>query len=197
MSEVVAAAAGAGSEVRAAAAVVSDAGGGSRPDTAPALSLIWAEAQGGVIGRDGGMPWHLPEDLRHFREATMGEPVVMGRRTWESLPERFRPLPGRLNTVVTSNPSFAAPGARIADSLNAAMVGGAEPARIWVIGGAGLFREAIERASELLVTRIDVTIEGGDTFAPEIGPEWLLEALSPWLIAESGVRYRFERYLRA
>lgn len=85
------------------------------------VGLVWAEARGGAIGRGGTMPWHLPEDLAHFKAVTLGAPVVMGRRTWESLPERFRPLPGRENVVVTRDPSFAAEGARVAASLEAAL----------------------------------------------------------------------------
>ncbi|GAA1787892.1 dihydrofolate reductase [Leucobacter iarius] len=85
------------------------------------LGMIWAEARGGAIGRDGDMPWHLPEDLAHFKRTTLGDPVIMGRRTWESLPERFRPLPGRANIVVTRDPGFVAEGARVAASVESAL----------------------------------------------------------------------------
>ena len=85
------------------------------------LGLIWAQARGGVIGKDGGMPWHVPEDLAHFREVTTGAPVIMGRRTWESFPSRFRPLPGRRNIVVTHSDSWANEGAERAPSLDAAL----------------------------------------------------------------------------
>ena len=85
------------------------------------LGLIWAEARGGVIGKDGAMPWHVPEDLAHFRAATMGDPVIMGRRTWESFPPRFRPLPGRRNIVVTRNDSWQDDGAERAVSLDQAL----------------------------------------------------------------------------
>ena len=87
----------------------------------PRLGLIWAEARGGVIGKDGGMPWHVPEDLAHFKERTTGHPVIMGRRTWESFPERFRPLPDRRNIVVTTDAEWAADGAERASSLDEAL----------------------------------------------------------------------------
>ena len=84
---------------------------------APRVGLIWAQAEGGVIGRDGGMPWHVPEDLAHFKALTLGAPVVMGRRTWESFPARFRPLPGRRNIVITRNRSYEAPGCEVVATL--------------------------------------------------------------------------------
>lgn len=92
------------------------------------IGMIWAEARGGAIGRDGEMPWHLPEDLAHFKQSTLGEPVIMGRRTWESLPERFRPLPGRENLVVTRDASYSAPGAAVRSSLPAAIQAAERPA---------------------------------------------------------------------
>lgn len=131
------------------------------------LGLIWAEARGGVIGRDGGMPWHVPEDLAHFRAKTTGAPVIMGRRTWESFPERFRPLPGRRNIVVTRNADWEADGAERASSLDAALALVDSALDAWVIGGARLFAEAIERADVLEVTELDLEIADGDTFAPE------------------------------
>lgn len=160
------------------------------------VALVWAEARGGAIGRDGTMPWHLPEDLAHFKRVTMGDPVVMGRRTWDSLPERFRPLPGRENIVVSRSSDFQAPGASVVASLDEAVaaVGGAE--RICVIGGGQLYRAAMPIATELLVTRIDLDVPDADTFAPEIGPEWSLTAPGESLVAANGLGYRFERYLR-
>ncbi|HVL62895.1 MAG TPA: dihydrofolate reductase, partial [Microbacterium sp.] len=103
--------------------------------TAP-IGLIWAEAHDGVIGADGGMPWHVPEDLAHFKALTLGAPVVMGRRTWESFPARFRPLPGRRNIVVTRQAGWNAQGAERAGSLEAAIAACGDAPRGWVIGGA-------------------------------------------------------------
>lgn len=164
--------------------------------------MIWAEARGiggrGAIGRNGEMPWHLPEDLAHFKRATLGAPVIMGRRTWESLPERFRPLPGRENAVVTRHPGFDAPGAIVAHSLDGALRAvrdrGAE--RVWIMGGGQLYRAAMPLADELVVTRIELDVPDADTFAPEIGPEWRLADPGEPLVAENGLGYRFERWLR-
>ena len=172
------------------------------------IRLVWAEAHGGAIGRGGTMPWHLPEDLAHFKAETLGAPVVMGRRTWESLPERFRPLPGRENYVVTRDPGYVAEGARVVGSLDEAIeaagaIGGAEAAgstgaaeRIGVIGGGELYRAAMPVATELAVTRIELDVEDADTFAPEIGPEWRLVDPGEPRVSANGLGFRFERYRR-
>lgn len=162
------------------------------------LGLIWAEARGGVIGRDGGMPWHVPEDLAHFKERTTGAPVIMGRRTWESFPERFRPLPGRRNIVVTRNETWAAEGAERAASLDDALALAGSVPEMWVIGGAALFAEAIERASVLEVTELDLEIDGGDTFSPA-RPGWAVAEAQPadgWAVSRTGVPYRFLTLIR-
>lgn len=157
------------------------------------IGLIWAQAHGGVIGAGGGMPWHLPEDLAHFREVTMGSPVVMGRRTWESFPERFRPLPGRRNIVVTRNDDWAAEGAERAADLSSAIELAGDHT-VWVIGGGQLYGEAIARADVLEVTEIDLDVEG-DTHAPPI-EGWSLAAHSPWQTSRTGIRYRFLTFER-
>lgn len=157
------------------------------------LALIWAQAHDRVIGAGGVMPWHLPEDLKHFRELTGGDPVVMGRRTWESLPERFRPLPGRDNIVVTRQPGFDAPGATVVHSLEAAL-SGHDDATVWVIGGAELYGQALPLADRVEVTEIDLQV-AGDTVAPALGPEWQGSA-DAWREAADGMRYRFIRYVR-
>ncbi|WP_426515036.1 dihydrofolate reductase [Diaminobutyricibacter sp. McL0618] len=162
------------------------------------VALIWAEARGGVIGAGGTMPWHLPEDLAHFRAVTGDSTVVMGRRTWESLPERFRPLPGRQNIVVTRQAEWRAEGASTAHSLDEAITasGTDADATIWVIGGAELYASAITRADRLDVTEIDLDVEG-DTFAPTIGDEWTAAHCDPptgWHVSRTGLRYRFVRY---
>jgi dihydrofolate reductase len=159
------------------------------------VTLVAAVARGGVIGRDGTLPWHLPEDMAHFREVTVGHPVLMGRKTWESLPDRFRPLPGRRNVVVTRNPSWAAAGAERAGSLEAALslVAGAE--RVAVIGGAELFAAALPLADELLVTEIDLDVEG-DTFFPPLDPAQFTQAVREPHVAADGTRYAFVTYGR-
>lgn len=129
------------------------------------LVLVAAVARNGVIGRDGVMPWHLPEDLAHFRRTTQGLPVLMGRRTWESLPERFRPLPGRRNIVVTRQAGWAAPGAEVAASVEAALALVADAPRACVIGGGELYAALLPRVDELVLTEIDAAFDG-DTRLP-------------------------------
>ncbi len=143
------------------------------PTPAPArLHLIYARAANGVIGHRGALPWHLPEDLAHFKRTTLGCPVIMGRKTWDSLPARFRPLPGRANIVVTRNASWSAEGALVAHSLQAARDLCPPDSNAWVIGGAQIYAQALALARSVVVTEIDQNFEG-DAFAPELGPEWL------------------------
>lgn len=167
--------------------------------TAP-IGLIWAEAHGGVIGAAGGMPWHVPEDLAHFKAITADAPVVMGRKTWESLPARFRPLPGRRNIVVTHNGRWSAEGAERAGSLDEAigLADAASPARIWIIGGGELFHAAITRADLLEVTELDLEV-AGDTSAPD-RTGWRVSAAEPvggWATSRSGIGHRFLTLRRA
>jgi dihydrofolate reductase len=128
------------------------------------LTLVAAVARNGVIGRDNDMPWRLPEDLKHFRRVTLGAPVIMGRRTWDSLPAAFKPLPGRRNVVITRNPGWRADGAEAAASLDEALRRlAAEPAA-FVVGGAQLYAQALQRADELVLTEIDRDFEGDTRF---------------------------------
>ena len=138
------------------------------------VSLVAAVARGGVIGRDGGIPWRLPEDMAHFRELTMGHPVVMGRRTWESLPDQFRPLPGRGNVVVTRNPDWSAQGADRVGSLEEALDLLESAPRVFVIGGGEIYAAALPYADELLLTEIDADFDG-DTFLPVPSPDVWME----------------------
>ncbi|MCD2443772.1 dihydrofolate reductase [Agromyces sp. SYSU K20354] len=146
------------------------------------------------------MPWHVPEDLAHFKQATLGSPVVMGRKTWESLPPRFRPLPGRTNVVVSRNPEWAAEGAVRVGSIDdaLALAGSSDPEWIWVIGGAELFTRVIDRADRIEVTELDLAVDG-DTFAPSIDLSWRLAGSDPEVGAHasrSGIGYRFRTYTR-
>jgi dihydrofolate reductase len=168
--------------------------------SAPRIGLIWAEADGGVIGRDGVMPWHLPEDLAHFKQITLNSAVVMGRRTWDSLPPRFRPLPGRRNIVVTRRADWSAEGVETAHSIAEALtLAAAEPAEtgfIWVIGGAQLFAEVIGTADRLEVTEIRAAIDG-DTIAPPVTDRYQVVDTDPgtgWHTSKTGQDYRFLRY---
>lgn len=162
-----------------------------------ALGLVWAQAHDGVIGADGGMPWHVPEDLAHFRAVTGESDVIMGRRTWDSLPPRFRPLPGRRNIVVTRSDEWSAEGAERVGSLDEAL-SRAAGARAWVIGGGQLYAEAIAHADLLEVTRLDIDV-AGDTRAPGL-EGWTRASSDPeggWHVSRSGIPYRFETYRRA
>jgi len=158
------------------------------------LQLIYAKSRNGVIGKDGQLPWELPEDLAHFKRSTLGCPVIMGRRTWESLPQRQRPLPGRRNVIVSRTMLQAPVGAELARSLEEAvrLVAPASPA--WVIGGAQLFTEALPLAGAAVVTEIDCHVDG-DTFAPAFGPGWL-EVSRQRYESGRGLRYDIVRYER-
>ncbi len=159
------------------------------------LSLIAAVARNGVIGKDNQLLWHLPGDMRHFRETTRGKPVIMGRKTWESLPEKFRPLPGRLNIVVSRDQRYAAPGATLAGSLEDAIeiAGNAEEA--FIIGGAELYRQAMPFADRLYLTEIAADYSG-DTWFPEILPEDWQETSRSQPVEEAGLVYTFALYQR-
>jgi dihydrofolate reductase len=160
------------------------------------VSLIWAEAADRVIGSDGTLPWHLPEDMKRFRELTMGATVVMGRRTWESLPERFRPLPGRRNVVVTGQQDYDAPGAETVSSLEEALTAVDED--VWVIGGGAVYEQALPYAERVVRTRVHLTIEG-DTRAPVIGPEWTMVDRDPASgrhTSATGVEYCVATFVR-
>lgn len=135
------------------------------------LNLILARARNGVIGRDNQLPWHLPEDLAHFKKTTMGAPVIMGRKTWDSLPARFRPLPGRLNVVVTRQTDWQAPGALVAHSVEQACQLCPADSTAWVIGGAELYAQALPIADSAVITEIDADFDG-DAYAPPFGPGW-------------------------
>ena len=153
------------------------------------LGLIYARSRNGVIGKDGGLPWHLPEDLAHFKRLTLGCPVIMGRKTWDSLPQRFRPLPGRLNIVVTRQAGWKADGASTASSLAQAIELAAGKPLAWVIGGAELFAQALPLAEVTEITEIDADIDG-DVFAPHLGPEWK-EFARERHVAATGIPYSF------
>ncbi|MBI3367748.1 MAG: dihydrofolate reductase [Burkholderiales bacterium] len=131
------------------------------------LWLIAAIARNGTVGNANQLVWRLPEDQRYFRAQTLGHPVVMGRKTWDSLPARFRPLPGRHNIVVTRQPDGSATGATATRSLDQALLAAGAVERVFVIGGAQLWAEALPRADGLLLTEIDADFDGDTRF-----PAW-------------------------
>lgn len=130
------------------------------------LVLLAAVARNGVIGADNDLLWRLPEDMRFLRDTTMGHPVIMGRRTWQSLPERVRPLPGRRNIVVSRDAGFVAPGAEVAPSFDAALARVQDVPRAFVLGGAQLYALALPHADRLLLTEIDHDFAGDTRFPP-------------------------------
>lgn len=165
----------------------------------PIVGMIWAQTNNGIIGADGGMPWKLPEDMAHFKNVTTGHPVVMGRRTWESFPEKFRPLPERTNIVLTRQPGWGesgeAAGATAVSTIEQAMVeaalcpGGGE---IWVIGGGQVYAQAMDHCNVAVITIINTDV-AGDTQAPDLGDDWTFRSATPaegWLTAKNGSEYR-------
>jgi dihydrofolate reductase len=174
-------------------------------DGTTGVGLVWAQTTAGVIGKDGDMPWHLPEDMKHFTRLTTGHPVIMGRKTWLSFPDKYRPLPGRTNIVVTRQEGWGdtpdARGAIAVKSLDDALLEsqfapGHET--VWVLGGGEIFAQTLDIADVAVVTFIDSETDG-DTYAPELGYEWKLAASEPatgWLTSASGTRYRFTMWRR-
>jgi dihydrofolate reductase len=155
--------------------------------------MIWAEARDRVIGADGGIPWRLPGEQRIFRERTMGGTVVMGRATWDSLPARVRPLPGRRNVVLTRDPEWSAEGAEVAHSIEDVDLSAGE---IWVSGGAAVYERFLPLATHILRTRIEIEV-AGDTRAPKLGPQWVVSSDTGWQEAPDGTRYITEELVRA
>ena len=156
------------------------------------LHLIYARARNGVIGKNNQMPWHLPEDLAHFKRVTLGQPVIMGRKTWDSLPERFRPLPGRLNIVVTRQGDWQAEGALRAASIEDAVRLCGDATDAWIMGGAEIYRLAEPLASTAVVTEIDADFEG-DAFAPDLSSGWT-EQQRESHVGTSGLAFSFVTY---
>jgi dihydrofolate reductase len=156
------------------------------------LHLIFARAAHGVIGFNNALPWHLPEDLAHFKRTTLGCPVIMGRKTWDSLPHKFRPLPGRLNIVVTRQSGWQAAGALCAHSLPEAMALCPANSDAWVIGGAEIYTLALPLASTAVVTDIEASFEG-DAYAPQFGPEWT-ETARARQVSSTGLNFSFITY---
>jgi dihydrofolate reductase len=158
------------------------------------VGLIWAQSPSGVIGRAGGIPWRLPEDQARFKELTLGHTVVMGRLTWESLPAKVRPLPGRRNVVVTRQAGYMAEGATVVGSLDEALTDD----ETWVIGGGEIYTLTLPIATRCEVTEVEVDLrrEDDDTVAPVLDEAWA-GVEGDWMVSTSGLRYRFLSYQRA
>ena len=161
----------------------------------PELILIAAVARNGAIGKGNELLFRDPADQRHFKQATMGCPVVMGRKTWDSLPPRFRPLPGRRNVVVSRNAGFKAEGADTATSLDAALSMLAAEARVFIIGGAALYALALPRADTLMLTEVHADL-AGDTFFPAWPRNDFDEASRQPEVSADCVQFDFVTYRR-
>ncbi|HWC35644.1 MAG TPA: dihydrofolate reductase [Mycobacteriales bacterium] len=157
------------------------------------VALIWAQADGGVIGNAGGIPWRLPEDQARFKELTIGSTVLMGRLTWESLPASVRPLPGRRNLVLTSDPGWGAVGAERVESIAAAV--DTVDGDLWVIGGSTVYAAALPVAERIEITYVELTCDG-DAFAPPLDPGWQPTEAGEWLTSTSGLRYKLATFER-
>jgi dihydrofolate reductase len=168
--------------------------GGSIDAGGPRIYLLAAVASNGVIGVDGKLPWHLPEDLKHFKKLTLGHPVIMGRKTWESL--GIKPLPGRENIVVSGQAGYDAPGAAVADSLEAALALCAGAKMAFVIGGQRLFADSLPIAAALELTEIHRDFDG-DTWFPAFDRSQWKEAQREAHTAADGMRFDFVRYERS
>jgi len=159
------------------------------------LGLVWAQSTSGVIGRDGDIPWRVPEDLARFKQVTTGHTVIMGRRTWQSLPAAVRPLPGRRNVVISRQADFEAKGAEVVGSLEAALC--YTDTETWVIGGEQIYLLALPHATRCEITEIEIDLrrDDDDAVAPVLDDDWLGET-GEWLTSRSGLRYRFHSYRR-
>jgi dihydrofolate reductase len=160
--------------------------------------MIWAQSRGGVIGAEGGLPWHLPEDLAMFRELTLDSTVVMGRVTWESLPAKVRPLPRRRNVVLTRRSDWQAPGAEVVRSPQEVLDRYPD---CWVIGGAAVYEAMVGYATQVVRTEVDEDFDG-DAFAPRLDRGWQPVEAEPepwterWSVSRAGLRYAVREFVR-
>lgn len=146
-----------------------------------------------AIGCAGELPWRVPEDMRHFKELTWGHPVIMGRKTWESIPKR--PLPGRRNIVVSRNPDYYAEGAEVFGSLEEAVAACREIP--FIIGGAQIYEKAVPLCSKIFITMVDSPAENADAFFPPLRPsDWIVTEESDQFVSKSGLRYKFMTKVR-
>ena len=156
------------------------------------INLIYARAANGVIGNNNAMPWHLPEDMAHFKRLTQGWPVIMGRKTWDSLPVKFRPLPGRTNIVITRQADWEATGGKVAASIEEAIGLSGNSEQVWVIGGAQIYAQAEPLAQRIEVTEIAEEF-AGDAFAPVLGDQWN-EVSRENHVSSNGLKFSFVSY---
>ncbi len=162
----------------------------------PTLAIIVATAKHNVIGKGNDIPWYCPADLRYFKRTTLGAPVLMGRKTWDSL--KIQPLPGRKNIIITRDPHFTAEGCEIVNSIAQGLAQLADADKAFIIGGATIYEQLIDTVDELYITEVDAEI-AGDRYFPEINPkDWLLNSAQPYAADEKNpYAMLFKHYLRA
>lgn len=160
------------------------------------IVIIAAVARNRVIGRDNQLIWNIPEDMAHFKALTAGHTVLMGRKTWESLPPRFRPLPGRRNIVISRQADYDAPGAELATSLEAGIALAKQDATVFIIGGADIYRQAMTLADRLEITEVDLSPEG-DSWFPEIVASTWREMQRKTPSGQTGTGFSFVSYSRS
>jgi dihydrofolate reductase len=165
------------------------------PKLGPQIALIAAVARNGAIGLHNGLIFNEPTDQKHFRATTLGCPVIMGRKTWDSLPARFKPLPGRRNLVLSRNPGLLAPGAETAADLDQALAKLQDAPKIFVLGGEQLFALALPQAHQLVLTEVDADL-AGDVFFPHWDRRQFKESSRSSHRTEAGVPYHFVVYDR-
>lgn len=159
----------------------------------PQLAAIVAFNQDFVIGKDGDLPWRLSEDLKRFKALTLGHTVIMGRKTWDSLPSA--PLPGRRNIVISHNPDFIPEGAEMANSIEQAIAMCDPNGEAFIIGGASIYHQSIPFCSRILATLVNIHVEDADTFFPPLeSSQWELSDASQMLTSRNGLEYQFLTY---
>ena len=158
------------------------------------INMIFARSANGVIGKNNAMPWHLPEDLAHFKKLTLGCPIIMGRKTWYSIPLKFRPLPGRTNIVVTRQTDWQPEGANTAGSLQTALAQCHAASDVWIIGGAQIYAQAEPLSSRIEMTLIDKDFDG-DAFAPTLSSQWKAIHKEDH-VSSTGLNFSFITYTR-
>lgn len=160
------------------------------------ITAIWAQGQDGVIGLNGSIPWMIPQDLAFFKEQTMGGAVIMGRKTWESIPEKFRPLTGRVNIVVTNQMPYSAPGALVVHNIGRALDLAKHNPNIFIIGGDQIYRQTLWHCNYAIVTEVDYAAVG-DAYAPVLRDEdWFCDKETYWSDNPTGLKWRHKFYAR-
>lgn len=159
----------------------------------PEIIIIAAVARNRAIGKNNQLLWNIPEDMAHFKALTQGHAVLMGRKTWESLPERFRPLPGRRNIVITRQSDYAAPGAILASSIEQGIAAAQNAEKLFIIGGADIYAQAMALADRLEITEVDLEPDG-DAWFPEIPAAAWTCCTSEAITSSAGPMVRFQSF---